>query len=63
MVKNNFVWPKLGEKKLRGPFSDPPPLYVDKHEHFTNPPPPYWLRGLCMTPSISLYKQTTYLMP
>ena len=41
---------KIGRQKAMWTFFRPP-LPVDKHEHFTNPPPPYWLHGLCMIPS------------
>ena len=48
-IKNIFGqnWEKKSYVDI---FQNPPPSYVDKHEHFTKPPPPYWLPGLCMTP-------------
>ena len=36
-------------------FKTPPPLYVDKHEHFTNPPSPLTGYVVCAWPPIAMY--------
>ena len=48
-----FVQAQINVFFVRLSYTPAPPPYVDKRVHFRDPPPPYWLCGLCMPPKTS----------